>query len=442
MTHEGIIAILLAQQDQRDRASQSSQSSVPSLQSIQDTLSDLGSQISRIEARLSYNAVTFMTSTAPRPTATAENWGCSAMLGIEECFIDDTCIYCKVHFATSTWKHRGHHLIVDHAFGSCNMEVWYGSWSAMQRHLHDCHNRALDDPQSKGDESHFRIITGEVSSSTAQYLDTAASKTQYDHDIRLIARLAESHASFLPFFDEVRGELQEVQACFNTKLNLVGGRLSLLIQTGKIDKLLNVLWRSRRGLAGLYERLAIEAFNTTIPFAYGKNALTGNILLLLSLAAEWNEIELGIKPLFGKEDGNSHHDIPRPAERVNDWLKDVLIHSSSARILLAQRQQPAWSTFQDCLAWLTNVQRFWLTDGATLVDVESHPASDGAVNSKDYMGAVAAPAPAPMSFTSASSPTSPASRVGSLDSVGSSNSLLLDLAVRRGRHGVPSEDFL
>lgn len=71
-------------------------------------------------------------------------YSCGAVLGIEESFVRERCVYCGLTFnADSDWKLRGKHLVEDHSFNKCDAEIFYNTWDAYFKHLTTSH-RATD----------------------------------------------------------------------------------------------------------------------------------------------------------------------------------------------------------------------------------------------------------------------------------------------------------
>jgi hypothetical protein len=68
-------------------------------------------------------------------------YSCEAILGIEETFVCERCVYCGLTFdADSDWKLRGKHLVEDHSFNECDSEIFYDTWDAYFKHLTISHH--------------------------------------------------------------------------------------------------------------------------------------------------------------------------------------------------------------------------------------------------------------------------------------------------------------
>ena len=76
-----------------------------------------------------------------KPSSKPPSYSCGSLLGIEEAFLENFCIYCGVKFdVASDLRQCGLHLVEDHNFNGCDMELSYGSWDAFFKHLTSSHN--------------------------------------------------------------------------------------------------------------------------------------------------------------------------------------------------------------------------------------------------------------------------------------------------------------
>ena len=67
-------------------------------------------------------------------------YSCHAIIGIEEAFIEDMCVYCGKYFKAGpqtpvNWRIRGLHLAAEHSFSDCNSDISYPTQSECRRYL-------------------------------------------------------------------------------------------------------------------------------------------------------------------------------------------------------------------------------------------------------------------------------------------------------------------
>lgn len=86
------------------------QEEVSSIKALSDAVSSLGSQLAELQASFF------------KRIETGEIYSCRTLIGIEEAFVLDDCVFCGADFGNCDWRTRGTHLVLDHSFGSCDAE--------------------------------------------------------------------------------------------------------------------------------------------------------------------------------------------------------------------------------------------------------------------------------------------------------------------------------
>jgi hypothetical protein len=67
-------------------------------------------------------------------------YSCDAMIGIEEAFIEGSCLYCGDDYTEVEWLNRGMHLVIAHRFGKCESGSLQRSWVLHRDHLLNFHD--------------------------------------------------------------------------------------------------------------------------------------------------------------------------------------------------------------------------------------------------------------------------------------------------------------
>jgi hypothetical protein len=74
-------------------------------------------------------------------------WCCDALSGIDDAFEekndgDEFCVFCNVKYDSQSSINscdKGRHLVEQHAFGCCNLDLSYNSWEELEEHLVEFH---------------------------------------------------------------------------------------------------------------------------------------------------------------------------------------------------------------------------------------------------------------------------------------------------------------
>lgn len=103
------------------------QEEVSSIKALSDAVSSLGSQLAELQASIL------------KPKETGETYSCRTLIGIEEAFVLDDCVFCGADLGNCDWRTRGTHLVLDHSFGSCDAES-HPTRSAFVAHLAQYHS--------------------------------------------------------------------------------------------------------------------------------------------------------------------------------------------------------------------------------------------------------------------------------------------------------------
>lgn len=127
------------------------------MKALSDAVSSLGTQMSQIKKMVS-NGLRRSSSVAFAEGSTSESsydsdgppiaplvYSCHTVVGIEEGFVENMCIYCGKHFGSGIqepidWRVRGLHLSRDHNFGGCESDISFHSQDECRRHLERYHN--------------------------------------------------------------------------------------------------------------------------------------------------------------------------------------------------------------------------------------------------------------------------------------------------------------
>lgn len=110
------------------------------MRALSDAVSSMGSQLDRLQEMVSKG---FEDTRSPKGVRLTFEYSCNAILGIEQAFVDDKCIYCGQLFrgvGPIDWRFRMMHLTKRHKFGSCASESLYASWGSFSVHLKEFHS--------------------------------------------------------------------------------------------------------------------------------------------------------------------------------------------------------------------------------------------------------------------------------------------------------------
>jgi hypothetical protein len=108
-----------------------SKQSSDEFRSLSDAVTCLGSQVSQLRGMITSGLAT---------TEEEDNddfkYSCNTMIGIEEAFMGDKCVYCEQDFSSlPDWEYRGMHLIKNHMFGDCNFQANSNQPERFAKHL-------------------------------------------------------------------------------------------------------------------------------------------------------------------------------------------------------------------------------------------------------------------------------------------------------------------
>jgi hypothetical protein len=120
------------------------------LKALSDAVSSLGTQISQLQKMVSEglrrsSSMTSSDMDSEEPENAASplmdyEYSCHAIIGIEETFVKDMCVYCGKYFTAGPqtpvdWRIRGLHLAVEHNLSDCNSDISYPTQSECRQHL-------------------------------------------------------------------------------------------------------------------------------------------------------------------------------------------------------------------------------------------------------------------------------------------------------------------
>jgi len=115
-----------------------SKQSSDEFKSLSDAVTCLGSQVSQLRGM-----ITSGLATTEEEEDNDLKYSCNTIVGIEEAFIDDKCVYCEQDFSSLLdWEFRGMHLIKMHTFGDCNFHATSNQSERFKKHLFVKHSAA------------------------------------------------------------------------------------------------------------------------------------------------------------------------------------------------------------------------------------------------------------------------------------------------------------
>lgn len=118
------------------------------IRALSESLSSFSSHVSKQLIELREYVERKLESGSGSPVSTGQmeftktlRYGCGALLGIEQLFVDKRCLSCGANFNGSLeWRYLGEHLLDDHFFADCDVDVTYASWEEYLEHLIGFHN--------------------------------------------------------------------------------------------------------------------------------------------------------------------------------------------------------------------------------------------------------------------------------------------------------------
>lgn len=336
-----------------------------------------------------------------RPSQTQVEWSCDILPGVEAAFSASgfICLYCGDEFDQDSpeWSLRGRHLVDEHRYGECNLLLSYHSVETFAQHIqefHQCslsHNYHLSDRLldkhrrsdqkrgfHRGLESKDQNLTDDFHSIRdrrweALFYNNRAVKAMHDH---IGGAKSVSPPEERPWEMELNTAISEegctvdglmVASVFSPRSisNDYGGEIrqpSYSLGDG--------IKVSRYEFEGHYDSPFHATRLRRTNDLSGKPGPDGADALGKSSATS----------VLPKGPSNTA-EVTDGRNQINSWLREILQHSSTARIILFHTMKHGVN-FSSMYTWLEKALEFWESDeAATKVD-EPDSLSDGAVDSR------------------------------------------------------------
>jgi hypothetical protein len=331
-----------------------------SMHSVSHSLSSLASHISELLERTQLDERTSKDS--PIKSIRQFEWCCDALSGIDDAFEekndgDEFCVFCNVKYDSQSSINscdKGRHLVEQHAFGCCNLDLSYNSWEELEEHLVEFHELKLADEQII---SRFRrrrrphqFYRGDYRSD-GQPLQKPERSTEH---LVLIARL---HT--LLSRDVYFGTVDSGEKFLESLDNEVFER----------NQHLRIPPEARYEISCIEEEMIVSGnYHLVIPRSYPEDPW-------MSRAAR------------GTDPGTRSTNQRR---RVNDWLFQIFMESNTLKSMLRIGRLVPGLAKAESPNWVIPVVESWDVNEAATGNFE-YEVSDGAVDSRDDLKADADP---------------------------------------------------
>lgn len=290
-----------------ERSSQYSSASISSLASDVSRILELVSASPARSERSDLETSGFLSSPQPEKYEGWE-WCCDSLSGIEGAFSDQRsgrevkCMFCKEHFDLNAtdWYDRGKHLAETHRYGQCNLSLSYHYTSRFRSHMINFHDMTSNDTgfvsAHQREVQVNRFQRGPHSNWQAQHVPEETSESSGIYHAQLKALLHE--------FSNTKQDSAPDDSLY--RATSLTARQQLL----------------EAGIACLQERFIVD----------------GHILNFEDDRPITSETSQGIARSISEALFQTRKSIIKDSmdrtEKVNEWLLEVLRHSTTNRIIL------------------------------------------------------------------------------------------------------------
>ncbi|KAF4632631.1 hypothetical protein G7Y89_g5494 [Cudoniella acicularis] len=393
------------------------------VKALSDAVSSLGSQVEQLQ-EIVRKSLSYRHEPEEINVEGQFEFSCGAILGIEDAFIENRCIYCEQNFSSlSDWEYRGMHLVEDHSFGDCDFSAGSIEWTKFRAHIifehgasSRCEERNLIRPKRRQRvHNNFQATTGDSELCEDCRLGNHASEgavLDAEREAAIVQILEDITGSHEPEGIEHPVEESELSLLWHThwkatclverviisernpmsmrNLIMMNSRINsknwLDDRNGRLKKYLEFADRfgafQLPSMSSLREQPYYDWMNPAVILYYLEQHFESKVP---REQLQWNSLFDDDLELWNEMVGKANY-ANHGSARVNYWLLQTLIESETAKVIIARYIGITITQDTDGFQWLLENFTFWTVDNEPAPKMGgARSETGGAIDSRDNL---------------------------------------------------------